>query len=74
MFQNTEKVDFSYNELADPKFKFYDNTLVDAVKSGDSSVHLFFRSLALCHTVMAEEKVEGEKGPGHHVLRICHRV
>ncbi|XP_059513245.1 phospholipid-transporting ATPase FetA-like [Myotis daubentonii] len=58
--EKTEKVSFSYNELADPKFSFYDKTLVDAVKRGEPWVHLFFRSLALCHTVMAEEKVEGE--------------
>uniref|UniRef100_A0A8C9HIR2 Phospholipid-transporting ATPase n=1 Tax=Piliocolobus tephrosceles TaxID=591936 RepID=A0A8C9HIR2_9PRIM len=54
-----EKVDFSYNKLADPKFSFYDKTLVEAVKKGDHWVHLFFRSLSLCHTVMSEEKVEG---------------
>ncbi|XP_072462880.1 phospholipid-transporting ATPase FetA-like isoform X4 [Notamacropus eugenii] len=58
--EETEKVDFSYNKLADPKFSFYDNTLVEAVKKGDTMVHLFFLSLSLCHTVMSEEKVEGE--------------
>nr|XP_019584821.1 PREDICTED: phospholipid-transporting ATPase FetA-like [Rhinolophus sinicus] len=56
----TEKVSFSYNKLADPKFSFYDMTLVEAVKKGDRQVHLFFLSLSLCHTVMSEEKVEGE--------------
>uniref|UniRef100_A0A8C2P4U3 Phospholipid-transporting ATPase n=1 Tax=Capra hircus TaxID=9925 RepID=A0A8C2P4U3_CAPHI len=30
-----EKVDFSYNKLADPKFSFYDKTLVEVVKKGD---------------------------------------
>ncbi|XP_040819527.1 phospholipid-transporting ATPase FetA-like [Ochotona curzoniae] len=54
------KVDFTYNKLADPKFSFYDKTLVDAVKKGDHWVCLFFLSLSLCHTVMSEEKVEGE--------------
>nr|XP_010329996.1 phospholipid-transporting ATPase FetA-like isoform X2 [Saimiri boliviensis boliviensis] len=54
-----EKVDFSFNKLADPKFSFYDKTLVEAVKKGDHWVHLFFRSLSLCHTVMSEEKAEG---------------
>ncbi|XP_023485394.1 phospholipid-transporting ATPase FetA isoform X12 [Equus caballus] len=58
--EKTEKVDFSYNKLADPKFSFYDKTLVEAVKRGDGRVHLFFLSLSLCHTVMSEEKVEGE--------------
>ncbi|XP_037350503.1 phospholipid-transporting ATPase FetA-like isoform X2 [Talpa occidentalis] len=56
----TQKVDFSYNELADPKFIFYDNTLVEAVRSGDHQVCLFFLSLSLCHTVMLEEKEKGE--------------
>ncbi|XP_038203420.1 phospholipid-transporting ATPase FetA [Arvicola amphibius] len=54
------KVDFSYNHLADPKFSFYDNALVEAVKSEDHLVYLFFLCLSLCHTVMSEEKVEGE--------------
>uniref|UniRef100_A0A8C3W4T4 Phospholipid-transporting ATPase n=1 Tax=Catagonus wagneri TaxID=51154 RepID=A0A8C3W4T4_9CETA len=58
--EKTEKVDFSYNKLADPKFSFYDKTLVEAVKRGDHRVHLFFLSLSLCHTVIPEEKVEGE--------------
>jgi hypothetical protein len=62
MFQK-DKVDFSYNHLADPKFSFYDKTLVEAVKSEDPLVYLFFLCLSLCHTVMSEEKVEGEQGP-----------
>ncbi|XP_038966917.1 phospholipid-transporting ATPase FetA isoform X3 [Rattus norvegicus] len=56
----SNKVDFSYNHLADPKFSFYDKTLVEAVKSEDPLVYLFFLCLSLCHTVMSEEKVEGE--------------
>uniref|UniRef100_A0A8C9T214 Phospholipid-transporting ATPase n=1 Tax=Scleropages formosus TaxID=113540 RepID=A0A8C9T214_SCLFO len=55
----TEKVDFSYNPLADPKFSFHDHSLVEAVKLEAPEVHNFFRLLALCHTVMAEEKEEG---------------
>lgn len=58
--QNTEKVDFSYNPLADPKFSFYDHSLVEAVKLNDVPTHRFFRLLSLCHTVMPEEKKEGE--------------
>uniref|UniRef100_A0A672N6E5 Phospholipid-transporting ATPase n=1 Tax=Sinocyclocheilus grahami TaxID=75366 RepID=A0A672N6E5_SINGR len=56
----TEKVDFSWNSLADPKFCFHDHKLVEAVKSGSPEVQAFFRLLALCHTVMPEEKTEGE--------------
>uniref|UniRef100_A0A663N7L0 Phospholipid-transporting ATPase n=2 Tax=Strigidae TaxID=30459 RepID=A0A663N7L0_ATHCN len=54
-----EKVDFSYNQLADPKFAFYDHSLVEAVKLSDVPTHRFFRLLSLCHTVMPEEKKEG---------------
>ncbi|XP_051896651.1 phospholipid-transporting ATPase ID isoform X2 [Pristis pectinata] len=58
--EKTSPVDFSFNTLADNKFKFYDNSLVEATKLGDPSVHEFFRLLSLCHTVMSEEKSEGE--------------
>uniref|UniRef100_A0A8C0IHF9 Phospholipid-transporting ATPase n=1 Tax=Bubo bubo TaxID=30461 RepID=A0A8C0IHF9_BUBBB len=54
-----KKVDFSYNQLADPKFAFYDHSLVEAVKLSDVPTHRFFRLLSLCHTVMPEEKKEG---------------
>lgn len=58
-------MDFSYNPLADPKFAFHDHSLVEAVKLNDAPTHSFFRLLSLCHTVMPEEKVEGE-APGKH--------
>uniref|UniRef100_A0A8C2H6M6 Phospholipid-transporting ATPase n=1 Tax=Cyprinus carpio TaxID=7962 RepID=A0A8C2H6M6_CYPCA len=54
------KMDFSFNRLADPKFLFYDHSLVEGVKLELPDVHAFFRLLALCHTVMAEEKKEGD--------------
>ncbi|XP_053888563.1 phospholipid-transporting ATPase ID-like [Malaclemys terrapin pileata] len=57
--EHTEKVDFSYNQLADPKFVFYDHSLVEAVKLDDAATHGFFRLLSLCHTVMPEEKKAG---------------
>uniref|UniRef100_A0A3P9D402 Phospholipid-transporting ATPase n=1 Tax=Maylandia zebra TaxID=106582 RepID=A0A3P9D402_9CICH len=53
-------VDFSFNPLADSRFVFHDHSLVEAVKLENTEVHAFFRLLALCHTVMAEEKKEGE--------------
>ncbi|XP_048825243.1 probable phospholipid-transporting ATPase IM isoform X2 [Brienomyrus brachyistius] len=59
----TEKspcVDFSFNPLRDKKFRFHDHSLVEAVKLGEPAVEEFFRVLALCHTVMPEEKNEGE--------------
>uniref|UniRef100_A0A4W5P9X6 Phospholipid-transporting ATPase n=1 Tax=Hucho hucho TaxID=62062 RepID=A0A4W5P9X6_9TELE len=58
--EKTEKVDFSWNNLADPKFCFHDHSLVEVVREGNPEVQAFFRLLALCHTVMPEEKKEGE--------------
>uniref|UniRef100_A0A4W6FIM9 Phospholipid-transporting ATPase n=1 Tax=Lates calcarifer TaxID=8187 RepID=A0A4W6FIM9_LATCA len=59
-FTRQNKVDFSFNPLADPRFVFHDHALVEAVKLENPEVHAFFRLLALCHTVMAEEKTEGD--------------
>ncbi|XP_078262268.1 putative phospholipid-transporting ATPase IM [Rhinoraja longicauda] len=56
----TQKVDFSFNPMADLKFVFYDHSLVEAVKIGDPKVHEFLRLLSLCHTVMSEEKIKGD--------------
>uniref|UniRef100_A0A3B3ZU39 Phospholipid-transporting ATPase n=1 Tax=Periophthalmus magnuspinnatus TaxID=409849 RepID=A0A3B3ZU39_9GOBI len=56
--EKTACVDFSFNPLRDTKFRFYDGRLVEAVKQEDPSVQEFFRLLALCHTVMPEEKYE----------------
>ncbi|XP_013857953.1 phospholipid-transporting ATPase ID [Austrofundulus limnaeus] len=58
--EKTQRVDFSWNQLADPKFIFHDYSLVEDVKVGNPEVQAFFRLLALCHTVMPEEKKEGE--------------
>ncbi|KAI1885949.1 hypothetical protein AGOR_G00209020 [Albula goreensis] len=55
-----QPLDFSFNPLADSDFCFYDQTLLDSVKLGEPPVHEFFRLLSLCHTVMSEEKSEGE--------------
>uniref|UniRef100_UPI0037E86E99 phospholipid-transporting ATPase ID n=1 Tax=Semicossyphus pulcher TaxID=241346 RepID=UPI0037E86E99 len=55
------RLDFTpFNPLADPDFCFYDDTLLESVKVGDTPTHEFFRLLSLCHTVMSEEKSEGE--------------
>ncbi|XP_050086049.1 phospholipid-transporting ATPase ID isoform X4 [Anopheles aquasalis] len=51
-----EPVDFSFNPEYEPEFRWYDQGLLDAVRSGEEHSHSFFRLLALCHTVMAEEK------------------
>nr|XP_040021504.1 phospholipid-transporting ATPase ID-like isoform X1 [Gasterosteus aculeatus aculeatus] len=56
-----KRLDFTpFNPLADPDFCFYDDTLLESVKVGDAHTHKFFRLLSLCHTVMSEEKSEGE--------------
>ncbi|NXU12738.1 AT8B2 ATPase, partial [Pardalotus punctatus] len=73
--ERPEPVDFSFNPLADPRFQFWDPSLLEAVKLGDLHVHEFFRLLSLCHTVMSEEKSEGghEAGPvpvGHKTLSL----
>ncbi|NXS45058.1 AT8B2 ATPase, partial [Balaeniceps rex] len=60
--ERPEPVDFSFNPLADPRFQFWDPSLLEAVKLGDPHVHEFFRLLSLCHTVMSEEKSEGGRG------------
>ncbi|XP_032070253.1 phospholipid-transporting ATPase ID [Thamnophis elegans] len=57
--ETMDRVDFSWNPLADPKFVFYDRRLLQAVKARDESTHTFFRLLSLCHTVMPEETKEG---------------
>ncbi|XP_041692766.1 phospholipid-transporting ATPase ID isoform X1 [Coregonus clupeaformis] len=58
--ERTACVDFSFNPLSDRKFRFHDSSLVEAVKTEEPSVQEFFRLLALCHTVMPEEKNEGD--------------
>ncbi|KAJ4938344.1 hypothetical protein JOQ06_002964 [Pogonophryne albipinna] len=57
--EKTDCVDFSFNPLYDRGFKFYDGRLVEAIKLEDPAEQDFFRLLALCHTVMPEEKSEG---------------
>uniref|UniRef100_A0AAR2LYX2 Phospholipid-transporting ATPase n=1 Tax=Pygocentrus nattereri TaxID=42514 RepID=A0AAR2LYX2_PYGNA len=58
--QKTPCVDFSFNPLMDRKFRFHDSSLVEAIKLEEPLVQEFFRLLALCHTVMPEERSEGE--------------
>ncbi|CAG9566196.1 unnamed protein product [Danaus chrysippus] len=53
---STEPLDFSDNPEYEPEFKFFDSKLLKAVRRGDRHVFDFFRLLALCHTVMPEQK------------------
>ncbi|XP_072050739.1 probable phospholipid-transporting ATPase IM [Amphiura filiformis] len=59
--EDTPLVDFSANKDYEPSFKFYDQTLLDAIEKGDRNCWLFFRLLALCHTVMPERNEDGKK-------------
>ena len=52
--KSIEPVDFSANPEYEPEFRWYDRTLLDAVRSDEIHAHNFFRLLALCHTVMPE--------------------
>ncbi|KNC78142.1 hypothetical protein SARC_09412, partial [Sphaeroforma arctica JP610] len=55
-----EEVDFSWNPYKDPKFNFYDQELVDVLRSKGHDECYFFRCLALCHSVQAEAYVRGQ--------------
>nr|CAD7427598.1 unnamed protein product [Timema monikensis] len=55
--EHTPHLDFSNNPNYEPEFRFYDSTLLQAVRKGDEDVHSFFRLLALCHTVMGQREV-----------------
>ncbi|XP_062318632.1 probable phospholipid-transporting ATPase IM [Osmerus eperlanus] len=57
--EKTACVDFSFNPLSDKRFRFHDSSLVEAIKLEEPAVQEFFRLLALCHTVMSEERTEG---------------
>lgn len=55
--ETTEPVDFSFHKDYEETFKFYDSTLIDAVRNRkNEDVVLFFKVLALCHTVMPAER------------------
>lgn len=54
--QTTKPVDFSYNPMYEKTFRFYDQSLIEAIKDEDTTCYEFFRLLALCHTVMPDEK------------------
>lgn len=56
ILQTTAPLDFSFNKDYEPGFKFYDKKLLDDVLAKDQNCHNFFRLLALCHTVMADQK------------------
>ncbi|EEB16029.1 ATPase, class I, type 8B, putative [Pediculus humanus corporis] len=54
--ENIPPLDFSFNKDYEPGFKFYDKKLLEDVLAKDQNCYNFFRLLALCHTVMADQK------------------
>ncbi|KAH8038726.1 hypothetical protein HPB51_002870 [Rhipicephalus microplus] len=54
--ENLKTVDFSENPEHETAFRFYDPSLLKDVMAGDTDAREYFRLLALCHTVMSEEK------------------
>ncbi|KFD54817.1 hypothetical protein M513_04251 [Trichuris suis] len=52
----SKPINFSDNRWAIPKFVFYDRRLLVDTKMRKTEVELFWRCLALCHTVMSEMK------------------
>lgn len=54
--ENMKTVDFSENPEHEPGFRFFDPALLKDVIAGDTDAREYFRLLALCHTVMSEEK------------------
>ncbi|CAF3829287.1 unnamed protein product [Rotaria sp. Silwood1] len=59
----------------DKEFVWYDQKLIDDIKHGDRNVHNFFFHLALCHTVMPEEKdgkiIYQAQSPDENALVSC---
>uniref|UniRef100_A0ABM5FUB9 Phospholipid-transporting ATPase n=1 Tax=Pogona vitticeps TaxID=103695 RepID=A0ABM5FUB9_9SAUR len=50
-----KQVDFSWNMYADGKLLFYDNYLIEKIRSGkEPEIRQFFFLLAICHTVMVD--------------------
>ncbi|XP_068933668.1 phospholipid-transporting ATPase IK [Petaurus breviceps papuanus] len=55
--ENLKAISLSWNKYADGKLLFYDPTLLIAIRDDkDKVIREFWRLLALCHTVMVEEK------------------
>jgi len=54
--ENTKSIDLSFNPHYEESFKFYDQSLVDTIRNHDVVCYEFFRLLAVCHTVMPEDK------------------
>lgn len=53
---NTKAIDLSGNPFYEKSFKFYDQSLLDAINKKDEHCYRFFTLLCVCHTVMSEIK------------------
>jgi len=58
--EHSKRVDFSENKYHEANFQFYDPSLLSDIQSGKEATHLFFKVLALCHTVMPERGPDGQ--------------
>lgn len=58
--ESTSKCDFSGNVYAEQTFDFYDQRVLDEIKSGNKNFEQFYKLLALCHTVMPETTDDGK--------------
>ena len=54
--KDTKSLDFSNNKYYEPNFKFYDQTLIDAIEQKNFHVDFFFTLLSINHTVTSELK------------------
>uniref|UniRef100_A0A8C5P6W0 Phospholipid-transporting ATPase n=1 Tax=Leptobrachium leishanense TaxID=445787 RepID=A0A8C5P6W0_9ANUR len=55
--EGKHQVSFEWNKYADMEFTFYDQSLIDLIiQDDDPLVSEFFRMIALCHTVMVDER------------------
>ncbi|XP_072279295.1 phospholipid-transporting ATPase IK-like [Pyxicephalus adspersus] len=56
--QQHQEVNFDWNPYADTSFRFCDQALIDELRNDpkDPLLHEFFRAIALCHSVMADNE------------------
>ena len=62
----TPHVHFSWNPHFEPIFRFYNKSLTNAINDNDEHCCHFFTLLYVCHTVLAEEKID--KLANKHIL------
>ena len=56
ILQRTPRIDFSLNPYAEANFEYYDRRVTNEIQKKNPDFEEFFKLLAICHTVMPEEK------------------